>query len=505
MDIIRNIFKSPLTLPRTDSIKIDNTPLNMIEEQIKLLENINLSPLPSTKEDLMLHKNEIAASLKKIISNFDTILLDKLRKNKSLSNMNSTGSGNGNKDIALGRSSSNQLEEQHYWIYLSRYFQIPSVKFINNIYDKLQTIPEKGLAWLYISISEKSFHESLREIYNQNFDRKFYENDSLIVIKKNEILSLSEKLGKFHLFNIKLGIEDDYNEYKRVKEMEKKSNDNDNIDVPIISPINNQKINENAFIITPYNLDVTKSGYNNTDNFYYSKATMDLNFQSKPDYNQSTRTIDNLFNIINNEDEETLLNQGPADEDDLELIREKSHAKNTRIIYNNVNKNGNMFNLNGLVGASDIIGEERILTTLKNLSKQQNSKENYNVSKYLDLQNCYKDDYYNFKFENNEKRDKENHKHRKESLIIYNGNDFDSGNNLKKHTYIPFDKHFRISKKNDKNQFTKKDIIYYKNKELKMTNSILFYLNNFYKKEPYIKFNNQITSSKPITVNLDYL
>ena len=70
--------------------------------------------------------------------------------------------------------------------------------------------------------------------------------------------------------------------------------------------------------------------------------------------------------------------------------------------------------------------------------------------------------------------------------------------------FIPMDKNFRISKKLDKNQFTNKDIIFYKNKELKMTNSIVFYLNHYYMKGDYFRFPAK-QNEKPFTVKLTNL
>jgi len=247
------------------------------------------------------------------------------------------------------------------------------------------------------------------------------------------------------------------------------------------------------------------------------------------------------------------------EEDDLEIIREKNYAKNTQIIYSNVNANKDStinyanFNLN----------EERALSTLKMINKN-NTNENYNVCKYFDFQSCFKEDFYHNIFEsrggatgqamlNNthnintelvsgEKNDKNLNppKNNKSGHVIVitkfkdgvinnlgNFNNFNVSNNQtisqsqhrmshgmpnftnldafssQHHThlnYIPFDKNFRICRKADKNIFSKKDIIYYKSKEIKMTNSVVFYLNHYYKKVPYIRFNTQINTEKPITL-----
>ena len=47
---------------------------------------------------------------------------------------------------------------------------------------------------------------------------------------------------------------------------------------------------------------------------------------------KSTYTIDNLFNLMNDDDEEFY----PEEDDSENIIKEKAYAKNTQIIYNNI-------------------------------------------------------------------------------------------------------------------------------------------------------------------------
>ena len=56
-------------------------------------------------------------------------------------------------------------------------------------------------------------------------------------------------------------------------------------------------------------------------------------------------------------------------------------------------------------------------------------------------------------------------------------------------TLDPFEQKFKVAKKNCKAKYTTKDIVYYNNKVVSMKNSVLFYLNHFYKKMDYYKFN----------------
>jgi hypothetical protein len=216
MNMVMNIFKSNSTSTNNSFVKNENTitPITIIQDQLKSLENLQLSPLPS--DSSRKHDNEVSSILKKIICNYDRILMDKLE----------------NKSETLYQ------KEPHYWNYISKYFQIPSVKFIHNIYEKLQTPSEKGLAWIYISITEKSLHESLKEIYNQGFEKKFYSKESMMIGYKSEILNLSEKISKFQFSSTKLEIENEYNEYKKMKEIE--GAERGEIDLPM-SPISKPK------------------------------------------------------------------------------------------------------------------------------------------------------------------------------------------------------------------------------------------------------------------------
>jgi hypothetical protein len=141
------------------------------------------------------------------------------------------------------------------------------------------------------------------------------------------------------------------------------------------------------------------------------------------------------------------------------------------------------------------------------MAKTMNNKQNYNVSKYFDIQNCFKEDYFNGILESAKKESTGNLNKAGSFNLSNNSNNNPISNKIyrdqqeKSKNFIPFDKNFKICLKFDKNQFTKKDIIYYKNKEIKMTNSVVFYLNYFYKKEHYIRFNTKISDAKPKTVN----
>lgn len=141
------------------------------------------------------------------------------------------------------------------------------------------------------------------------------------------------------------------------------------------------------------------------------------------------------------------------------------------------------------------------------MAKTMNNKENYNVSKYFDIQSCLKEDYFSNILENNRRETATNTNKAGNMNVSLNSSNINPISHKlyveyaeKTKNFIPFDKNFKICLKIDKNHFTKKDIIYYKNKEIKMTNSVVFYLNYFYKKEHYIRFNTKISDTNPKTV-----
>ncbi len=64
----------------TSNESINENPLIIINSQIMILEDINFSPLPHSKEDKSIHNSNISNSLIKIIFNLDTIFQDRLKK-----------------------------------------------------------------------------------------------------------------------------------------------------------------------------------------------------------------------------------------------------------------------------------------------------------------------------------------------------------------------------------------------------------------------------------------
>lgn len=275
MDFLKNLFGIKIS---DKSAKISVTKnenyIKIITDQISNLVNIGLSPIPSTMESKLLQQADLNRCMIRIIYFVDLLLLDRL-------NFYS------NKDKIIDFLSSNHSfsanSEKHYWVYISKYFNIPSVKYLT-MDDSLKTNQEKGLAWITISILENTLLDSFKQIYGMNFDKKFYEKESLLIEKKPEILKCLEKLSNFNLlnsFNVEI-----YKMY--ISDRNQRNVNRENIkdfdiglDVPNMSPIKKPRTIQD-FIITPIDLNPRNSGIsssqanNNAINYYNNQNSQNI-------------------------------------------------------------------------------------------------------------------------------------------------------------------------------------------------------------------------------------
>ena len=156
MEFLRTLLNIPESNNKTpekfknNEILINESPLDIINTQIKNLENINLSPLPTTALDKnMLHDN-LTNYLRKIIFSLNTIFQNKLKEDKLA-----------------------DKSEIHFWNTIIKHFSnFNSVKFINLIFNKESyKIQEKALAWLCIILLEKRFYDFLESFYKSGIDK----------------------------------------------------------------------------------------------------------------------------------------------------------------------------------------------------------------------------------------------------------------------------------------------------------------------------------------------
>jgi len=125
----------------------NNDPIKILEEQINNLIDISIWHLPNNKQEVFEQQSQFLKCLIRIILSFYDVLMNNLKQSKS------------------------NKKEPHFWDYISKFFQVNSVKFIINVYDSLNTDQHKGLAWLSLSVFEYSFNDNLKEIYKQEFDK----------------------------------------------------------------------------------------------------------------------------------------------------------------------------------------------------------------------------------------------------------------------------------------------------------------------------------------------
>ena len=130
---------------------------------------------------------------------------------------------------------------------------------------------------------------------------------------------------------------------------------------------------------------------------------------------------------------------------------------------------------------------QRKHTQIKNDSSGDESDANIIFSKLLE-----KKDFNVFNFsEMNNIIIKENHFNFDDKSIMKK--DFPAYHSF---TKIHFENKFKINKKINKKEFTNKDSIMFNNKDVRMTNSVLFYFNHFYKKYEFFKFNTKLINIK---------
>jgi hypothetical protein len=247
--------------------------LKIIHDQISNLVTIGLSPIPSTKEDKLLQQADLNRYMIRTIYFIDILLMDRLNFY--------TNSEKAYEMLSSNHSLSANVEK-HYWVFISKYFNIPSVKFLT-MCDSIPTNQEKGLAWITISILENTLLDSFKQIYMMNFDKKFYEKDAKICDKKSEILKSIEKLHNFNLLNsFNVEIFKYYINDKNQRNVNRENlKDFDlGLDVPgLMSPIRKQKTME--FILTPVDLiprgsNASTNQFNNAVNNYYNPNGMFL-------------------------------------------------------------------------------------------------------------------------------------------------------------------------------------------------------------------------------------
>ena len=126
------------------------------------------------------------------------------------------------------KNEQNRKEEVcHYWDFICKHCNTPLVIFCQQ-YEKDVTNEEhpsiqKGKMWIFFSILEKSFYDSINEIYNKGSDI-FYGEKSMLNKNIFEIKELIEELQKLNFHNIMNKEYEDYLDFNKKNKIDISSN-----------------------------------------------------------------------------------------------------------------------------------------------------------------------------------------------------------------------------------------------------------------------------------------
>ena len=476
-----NIINPSVSNNQINQFLLDNN-INNNLNNINKNQNINNNQI--NNNNLNINNNNI--NNKNNNNNNNNLNINNLNINNL--NINSINNNNNNNNVI-----------NHYWTYISKHFSsIPSVEFCLK-YEKYNSFnnkyEEKGMLWILISINEKSFHKILSEIYNQNLDKKYYEKNSLLITKKNEILNLTKKLQSIHLIEIEKF--DDYLKFKNnlLKQQSIKIKEEVDDEEIIFSPEIISKQFDNNFFPNLPPIVKKATNQNNFNSMFFSESETEF-LKNNPNNNYTNNIgLESIFLAMNDDDN----NVNENHDNNNVHERKKTIDKNNNIIINNSIKNNNIFNqpereivkINKIYdfNANYIINNfynfENIIINSNDLSVERKKSSFFDKNKFIEIKN---------------------------EINIEKNTKYELKLNPPKNYFYPLDKNYTILNVNinniDNNSIdnsndkiiTKFDIVKYKNKDIHLTNSILYYLNNFYHKKSYFKFSTNNSNKKPISL-----
>jgi len=422
-------------------MKESNHILSNISKTIKQLKQLHSSSFNVAQEKAPDIEKKESLLFTKLVGSFHELLSD----NFNIKNL----------QIQIGE----KKENKNYWSFISKHFNTPVMRYCV-IFDKNESNNDplnKGKNWIRFSILEKSFSDSISEIYKQGLDEMYYEQNSILRKYKSEINDILKELQEIQFINI---FNKDYQKY----------------------------------------LDFVKKNQNNSDN------------------------------KENNSENELKLGQSP--------IPKKRTIKRGSIVFNGFFLNSNFdseisctMNQNELLEDEDYnellnhdFGDSSQITPIFEANNEENDKK-FTFQKFADFAPSIVDNFYTFTF-NKDEREKEKEKEKNEceknvnnSMInsindIANEEELNSSKNNeteqknknglafnpKKLKYLPTDNLYIINEKTLTKEYNKNDKLIYKKKERKISNSLLLYLNKYYKKTPFYKFSKHNLSNKPISL-----
>ena len=353
---------------------------------------------------------------------------------------------------------SNKENKSSYWSFISKHFNSPVTKFCI-IFEKNESNNESGNQilqkeknWIRFSILEKSFSDSINEIYKQGLDEMYYQKDAIIRKYKSEIINILKELQEIQFINI---LSKDYEKYLDFlkKGQNKSDNKDDNFE-------NDLKIYQSPII----NKRMTKRG-----SIIFNGFFLNSNFDSD---------ISNLMQqneFLGDDDYKDLLNCDFGDSSSLIPICEENNEENDK-----------KFTFQKFADFAPSI-VDNFYTFIFN--KEENEKDKINEEEKNAIFNSINDIIINDEELNSSKHNEKEHKH-KPGLEL----------NPKISKSLPTDNLYEINEKTLTKEYNKNDKLTYNKKKRPISNCLLLYLNKYYQKAPYHKFFKHNLYNRPISL-----
>ena len=353
---------------------------------------------------------------------------------------------------------SNKENKSSYWSFISKHFNSPVTKFCI-IFEKNESNNESGNQilqkeknWIRFSILEKSFSDSINEIYKQGLDEMYYQKDAIIRKYKSEIINILKELQEIQFINI---LSKDYEKYLDFlkKGQNKPDNKDDNFE-------NDLKIYQSPII----NKRMTKRG-----SIIFNGFFLNSNFDSD---------ISNLMQqneFLGDDDYKDLLNCDFGDSSSLIPICEENNEENDK-----------KFTFQKFADFAPSI-VDNFYTFIFN--KEENEKDKINEEEKNAIFNSINDIIVNEEELNSSKHNEKELKN-KPGLEL----------NPKISKCLPTDNLYEINEKTLTKEYNKNDKLTYNKKKRPISNCLLLYLNKYYQKAPYHKFFKHNLYNRPISL-----
>ena len=416
-------------------MKESNQILSNLSKTIKQLKHLHSTSFDIAQEKVSeLEKNE-SALITKLVMSFHEILSDKFNiKNQQ-----------NQKDIQI-----EDKENKNYWTFISKHFNTPVMRYcvISEKNGSNNDSMQKGKNWIRFSIMEKSFSDSIKEIYKQGLDEIYYEQNAILRKYKSEINDILKELEEIKFINI---LSKDYQKYldfvkKGQNNSENKENNSDNELKLGQSPIPKKRMIKRGSIVF--------------NGFFLNS-----------NYDSDNSCIINQNELLEDEDYNELLNYDFDDSGNIKPINEESNEENDK-----------MFTFHKFADFAPSIVNNFYTFNRNEKEKEKEKNENNSIINSI-YDNANEEE---INYSQNNKAEKRN----KHGLAL----------NPKKFKYLPTDNLYEISEKTLTKEYNKNDKLTYKKKKREISNSLLLYLNKYYKKTLFYKFSNHNLHNKPISL-----